>query len=99
VVNVSAPGLSQQSYQRRSYTDSFTMSGNTGKTSNSGLAQPPSLASGEDFRINANVDPASIPQHLRKNCILFYTGEMEELAKRVAQHAGGSIELGKIRWR
>jgi hypothetical protein len=24
---------------------------------------------------------------------------MEELAKRVAQHAGGSIELGRIRWR
>jgi hypothetical protein len=61
--------------------------------------QAPSLASGEDYRIQANVDPAVIPQHLRKECVLFYTGDMEELAHKVAAQAGGNIELGKIRWK
>ncbi|GFH21357.1 uncharacterized protein HaLaN_18646, partial [Haematococcus lacustris] len=61
--------------------------------------QGPSLSSVEDFRISVNVDPAAIPANLRKNCILFYTNDMEELAKKVAGHADGNIELGKIRWK
>ncbi|KAL6745527.1 ribose-phosphate pyrophosphokinase [Haematococcus lacustris] len=61
--------------------------------------QGPSLSSVEDFRISVNVDPAAIPANLRKNCILFYTNDMEELAKKIAGHADGNIELGKIRWK
>jgi len=63
------------------------------------LPKAPSLASGEDFRVTANIDVASTPLQLRKNCVLFYTHDMEDLAKKIAAQAGGNIELGKIRWK
>jgi hypothetical protein len=63
------------------------------------LPKAPSLASGEDFRVTANIDVASTPLQLRKNCVLFYTHDMEDLAKKISAHAGGNIELGKIRWK
>lgn len=81
---------------RPRYTDGFNMAN---RQSSSGIAQAPSLASGEDYRIQANVEVAQIPVELRKNCVLFYTNDMEELAKKVAAQAGGNIELGKIRWK
>ena len=65
------------------------------------MAQPlnPALSTGEDFRINVNVDAATIPAQLRKDCVLFYTPDTEELANKVAAQAGGSITLGKIKWK
>ncbi len=71
------------------------------RPSNSGAPPQtaPSLASVEDYRITTNVEVSQIPQALRKNCVLFYTNDMEDLAKRVADQAGGNIELGRIRWR
>lgn len=45
------------------------------------------------------MDPAAIPPQLRKNCVLFYTNDMEDLARKVAAEANGNIELGKIRWK
>jgi len=57
------------------------------------------LASGEDYRIQANVELSTVPAALLKQCTLFYTNEMEVLAKKVAAHAGGNIKLGKVRWK
>jgi hypothetical protein len=55
------------------------------------------LATGEDFRVVGNME--AIPLALRKNCILFYAPETEELAKKIAQESDGTIRLGEIRWR
>lgn len=59
----------------------------------------PSLMSGEDFRYNINIDAAAIPHKLKKECVLFYAPETEELAHKVAALGGGSIELGSVKWR
>ena len=58
-----------------------------------------SLASGEDFRISANVELETFPEELKKKCVLFYTPDTEELARKIAATAGGSITLGGIRWK
>lgn len=57
------------------------------------------LHSGDDFRIAGNLEAAGIPLALRKNCVLFYAPDTEELAQKVAQESGGTITLGKIKWR
>ncbi len=59
----------------------------------------PALSTGEDFRITTNVEASSIPPALRKDCILFYTPDTEELAQKVALQSGGAITLGRIKWR
>lgn len=59
----------------------------------------PNLGSGEDFRITENISANQFPANLRKNCVLFYTPETEELAKKIAAVGGDNITLGKIRWK
>lgn len=44
-----------------------------------------------------NVEPVS--PELRKKCVLYYSPENEELARKIAEEANGSIELGSIQWR
>lgn len=53
----------------------------------------------EDVRQTANVDVDSIPTYLKKDCILFHAPETEPLARKIAETSGGSVELGRIRWR
>ncbi|GFR52528.1 hypothetical protein Agub_g15101 [Astrephomene gubernaculifera] len=57
------------------------------------------LSTGEDFRICANIEATQIPAALRKDCVLFFTPDTEELAKKVALQAGGAITLGHIKWK
>lgn len=59
----------------------------------------PALSTGEDFRICANIETSHIPAALRKDCVLFYTPDTEELAQKVALQAGGAITLGRIKWK
>ena len=59
----------------------------------------PALSTGEDFRITTNIEATQIPAALRKDCVLFYTPDTEELAQKVAQQAGGAITLGRIKWK
>lgn len=73
------------------------MSGHLVVQDKEGLQQQLSLQSGEDFRIAGNLE--GIPLALRKNCILFYSPENEELAQNIAGESGGTITLGKIKWR
>ena len=52
----------------------------------------------DDIRIAApNVDLESLPEYLKKECLLFYYPEQEALAKKVAQ-ASSSIQLGEVKW-
>jgi hypothetical protein len=53
----------------------------------------------EDLRQTANVTVDSIPTYLKKDCVLFYAPECEPLARKIAETSGGSVELGRIRWR
>jgi hypothetical protein len=86
VLNVAS--LQQQGYQRRNYADSYSMSGTTGKTSNSGLAQPPpSLASHEDFRISANVNPVPCLQVIQDQAVMDW-GKATEKRAICFMHAG-----------
>lgn len=57
-------------------------------------------ATSTDFRrLTTNLTAASAPGGQRKACILFYTPDTEELARKVAAVQGSNITLGKIRWR
>ena len=50
----------------------------------------------KDFRrMTSNVGPGNMD----KPCVLFFTPETEELAKKVAAVENSNITLGKIRWR
>jgi hypothetical protein len=62
------------------------MSGNQTPRGHSPVISPaPSLRSGEDFRISLNVEADKIPEYLKKKqCVLFYAPETEDLAKKVA---------------
>ena len=52
----------------------------------------------DDIRIAApNDDLESLPEYLKKECLLFYYPEQEALAKKVAQ-ASSSIQLGEVKW-
>lgn len=52
-----------------------------------------------DYRIAApNVTVDSLPNYLKKDCILFYHPETEPLARRIAELSGGRVELGDISW-
>lgn len=65
----------------------------------SGSGAPPLASADFDYRIQANLEVSQIPLNLRKSCVLFYTNEFEDLAKKIAAEAGGNIKLGKIRWK
>jgi hypothetical protein len=58
-----------------------------------------STLDGADYRYVQNVAVESIPDNLRKECVLFYTPDTEPLARKVAAMAGGSVSLGNIRWK
>ena len=53
----------------------------------------------EDMRETKNVTVDGIPNYLKKDCVLFYAPECEPLARKIAETSGGSVELGRIRWR
>ena len=53
----------------------------------------------DDFRRTASSNLRVSNSGLRKACVLFYTPETEELAKKVAAVENSNITLGKIRWR
>lgn len=59
---------------------------------------PPSATfATDDIRITApNVEFA--PQSLRKDCVLFYYPDTEELAHKIVQASGNGVELGEINW-
>ncbi len=63
------------------------------------LAPALSTASGEDFRVVTNLEHSSFPPALRKDCVLFYTPDTEELAQKVVAQSGGAITLGRIKWK
>jgi hypothetical protein len=53
-----------------------------------------------DYRLAAaNITTESIPDNLRKDCVLFFTPDTEPLARKIAEEAGGSVQLGNIRWK
>ena len=55
-------------------------------------------ASRDDIRIAApNVDLESLPEFLKKECLLFYYPDQEPLAKKVAA-ASSSIQLSEVKW-
>ena len=56
------------------------------------------LSSLDDYRVSANVDASQIPDNMKKDCILFYSPDTEELALKIAA-ASSKVELGRIRWR
>eukprot|EP00877_Chromochloris_zofingiensis_P011837 jgi/Chrzof1/6907/Cz02g02260.t1 len=52
----------------------------------------------EDYRMVSNIDTDTIPDNLKKDCVLFYTPDTEPLARKIAQ-VGTRVELGNIRWK
>eukprot|EP00798_Chlamydomonas_sp_ICE-L_P007354 gene7354-477_t len=53
----------------------------------------------KDYRRTENVVADSIPPSERKQCILFYSPPMEELAQKIVLAGEGSIKLGNMRWK
>ncbi|KAG1669872.1 hypothetical protein FOA52_012461 [Chlamydomonas sp. UWO 241] len=51
------------------------------------------------FRQNENMSLAGIPPNLRKDCVLFYCPETEELARKVAALGEGNVHLGQMKWK
>lgn len=58
-----------------------------------------STSSVDDYRLVANITTESIPDNLKKDCILFFTPATEPLARKIAAESGGSVTLGDIRWK
>lgn len=56
------------------------------------------LSSLDDYRVTGNIDASQIPDNMKKDCILFYSPDTEELAQKIAA-ASSKVELGRIRWR
>uniref|UniRef100_A0A7S0YMS6 ribose-phosphate diphosphokinase n=1 Tax=Polytomella parva TaxID=51329 RepID=A0A7S0YMS6_9CHLO len=53
---------------------------------------------GENFRIVSNVDALTIPARMKKDCVLFFSPETEDLAKEIVKNSNGNVILGKIKW-
>jgi len=71
------------------------MTSNTNGTSGSRVQV--SVSKG-DIRIAApNVDLESLPDYLKKECLLFYYPDQEILAKKIAA-ASSSIQLSEVKW-
>lgn len=52
----------------------------------------------DDIRIAApNVDLGSLPEYLKKDCLLFYHPEQQVLARKIAE-VSENIELSEIKW-
>ncbi|PRW50864.1 ribose-phosphate pyrophosphokinase isoform C [Chlorella sorokiniana] len=64
----------------------------------------PSAVSGHDpetsdYRITApNVGAMEVPEELKRDCLLFYYPDCEQLARRVAECSEGKVELAEITW-
>lgn len=53
----------------------------------------------KDYRIAPpNIEATSVPDYLKKDCILFYYPDTEPLAKRIVEVSNGNVELGEIVW-
>ena len=58
----------------------------------------PSMKRANDIRITSpNVDLDSLPDYLRKDCILFYCKEAEPLARKIAA-LSDKVQLGDVNW-
>eukprot|EP00887_Chlorella_sp_A99_P001310 scaffold14.g1310.t1 len=56
--------------------------------------------SASDYRIAPpNVDLSSIPDYLKKDCLLFYYPDCEALARNIVEVSAGSVELADINWK
>ena len=63
-----------------------------------GTARLQVSVSKDDIRIAApNVDLQSLPEYLKKECLLFYYPDQAALAKKIAQ-ASSSIQLSEVKW-
>ena len=61
-------------------------------------APVPSMKRAIDIRITSpNVDLDSLPDYLRKDCILFYCKEAEPLARKIAA-LSDKVQLGDVNW-
>lgn len=58
----------------------------------------PSPSVDASYRIVSNIDASTVPERLKKECILFYTVDTEPLARKIAAQ-GSHVQLGNIRWR
>lgn len=75
-------------------------SGSTMSADNIGTPQLMSLPSvTREFRTHVAMTEASIPESLKKECMLFYTPETAPLARRIAAVNPSKITLGNIRWK
>ena len=86
---LSSPTLGGLGYERR------CMSSKQNGSSGSRLQVS---ASKDDIRIVApNVDLDSLPDYLKKECLLFYYPDQEPLARKIAA-ASSSIQLSEVKW-
>ncbi|KAL4853687.1 Ribose-phosphate pyrophosphokinase 3 [Chlorella vulgaris] len=59
-----------------------------------------SLGDTSDYRIQApNVTLNEVPECLKKDCLLFYYPDCEQLARRIVQCSDGTVELAEINWK
>lgn len=40
-----------------------------------------------------------VPEYLKKDCLLFYYPDCEQLAKRIVECSDGTVELAEINWK
>lgn len=67
-------------------------------TSQLGRQPRSSLTTVDDYRIVSNIDASTVPEDLKKDCILFFTPDTEPLARKIAAQ-GEHVTLGNIRWK
>ena len=64
-----------------------------------GVSQVVSAATGQDVRITSpNFDMDHLPDNAKRECILFYYHETEELARQIAG-SNSHVQLASISWK
>ncbi len=43
--------------------------------------------------------PAQVPDYLKRDCLLFYYPDCEQLARRIVECSEGRVELAEINWK
>ncbi len=43
--------------------------------------------------------PPQVPDYLKRDCLLFYYPDCEQLARRIVECSNGSVELAEIQWK
>lgn len=43
--------------------------------------------------------PLQVPDYLKKDCLLFYYPDCEQLARRIVECSDGTVELAEINWK